>query len=485
MSLKLVQKCVLLFFIITLQSCKKTDYLENSIAKFELSNQNKVLKLKFSENLNELGHKTEPWETNNYKSKGFFSINKNTFQKLDTLTNSRGRNYFSKIDFTKDTLLFIDYGNKELTSINYDLLNEKRIQTAAYHPIFLLNYFYQNKNNIKINSTSKTVIYSLKVGNFATKIYICKENFQVNKITYLKYDELYGDVKTSYNYSNYIQKNAYCYPSLIKIDKINGKVKDEITVLSSEIINKTEVIKKPENYKIIKLEQEKSPKIKVQKYNDYIHFIDLKHTDDKIMVVEFKDFMLVAEAPLNSKNGELIIAETKKIAPLKPIKYFAFGHHHPHYLGGLRAFVHKNATLLTTRISDDYVKYIANAPHTIKPDSLQLEPKKLKTQIIKDSLVLGVNNKMKIYFIGEKSAHTKDYLIYYFPEDKLLFQDDSCWIPIDGPVRKARARERGLYNSIKELNLKVDTIIQSWPVTNYKVKTIIPFSDLEKTMKIE
>ena len=77
MSLKLVQKCVLLFFIITLQSCKKTDYLENSIAKFELSNQNKVLKLKFSENLNELGHKTEPWETNNYKSKGFFSINKN------------------------------------------------------------------------------------------------------------------------------------------------------------------------------------------------------------------------------------------------------------------------------------------------------------------------------------------------------------------------------------------------------------------------
>jgi flavorubredoxin len=132
------------------------------------------------------------------------------------------------------------------------------------------------------------------------------------------------------------------------------------------------------------------------------------------MVVELEDYIRVAEAPINSKNGEAIISEARKIAPSKPIKYFIFAHHHPHYLGGLRAFVHKDATILCTDISQPYVKYIANEPHSLKPDSLQLEPKKHKTQVISDSLILGKESQMKIYFIGRKSAHTKDFLIYYF-----------------------------------------------------------------------
>jgi hypothetical protein len=105
---------------------------------------------------------------------------------------------------------------------------------------------------------------------------------------------------------------------------------------------------------------------------------------------------------------------------------------------------------------------------------------------IKDSLKITDGKfEMKIYFIGKKSEHTNDYLIYYFPSEKLLFQDDLVWIAKEGEIEKAGGRQAGLYNAVKELGLDIKIIIQSWPVADYGVKTVIPFADLEKSMNIK
>ncbi|PHS08590.1 MAG: hypothetical protein COA88_06400 [Kordia sp.] len=468
---------LLILLTIVLQSCSKTNYLENSILLYGESDDKSLVRFNFKEQLNNLGHLAEPWATNTYNGKGSFWVDKNTFQKQDSLINSRGSVYVSKTDITNNMLLYLDYGDKELLPVTEELYIEKLINTARYTPITLLYHFKNNKKNIEFSSTDKQVIYTLNIDEYPIQLFINKSNNLVDKITYLSDDELYGDITTSFMYSSYIKSEFYIYPAHIKIEKINGKVIDIVEILTSTIDNQVKLLEKPKEKEVTK--------IKTIKYNDYIHFIDLEHTNDRVMVVELDDYILVAEAPINSKNGELIISEVKKIAPSKPIKYFVFGHHHPHYLGGLRAFVHKEATILCTDISKNYVEYIAEAPHTLTPDSLQLEKKKLKTQVITDSLVLGTNKKMEIYFIGNKSAHTKDYLIYYFPSDKLLFQDDLCWIPNEGAITKAGNRQLGLYNAIIELNLNVETIIQSWPVKNHKVKTVIPFTDLEKSILIE
>ncbi|WP_417786502.1 hypothetical protein [Tenacibaculum sp.] len=476
---------ILIILAIVLQACSRVNYLESSLKLYGENNREQLLKYDFKEKLNVLGHLSQPWETHAYEGKGTFWASKNTFQKEDSLKSSNGKVYTSKIDLTNDTLLFLDYGNDALLPITEELFFEKYINTSRYTPLPLLNYFKDNKDKVHWNTTKDHVVYSLNIGSFSTYLFINRSNYLVDKITYLSYDQLYGDVTTSFKYSLYTKNNIHTFPSRIKIEKMNGKVIDEVEILSSTINNNSlvELIKKPKNYQLVKLGDEHIPQVTTTKYNDYIYFVDLAHTDDKVLVVEFEDYMLVAEAPLSSNNGELIISEVKKIAPLKPIKYFVFGHHHPHYLGGLRAFVHKNTIILCTDISRDYVEYIAKAPHTIKPDSLQLQPKPVKTQIIKDSLTIGKTHKMKIYFMGEKSSHTKDYLIYYFPNNKLLFQDDLCWIPKEGIIKKARPREIGLYNTIKDLGLEVDTIIQSWPVKSHQVKTVIPFTDLEKAIK--
>jgi hypothetical protein len=152
----------------------------------------------------------------------------------------------------------------------------------------------------------------------------------------------------------------------------------------------------------------------------------------------------------------------------------------------MRPFIHKGATIISPKENIEYVTYLANAPHTLSPDSLQMQPKPLQIQLINDSLAISDGKfEMKIYFIGEKSAHTNDYLIYYFPKEKLLFQDDLVWMEKEGEIKKAGERQAGLYNAILDIGIHIDTIIQSWPVKDYGVKTVIPFSDLEKSMKIE
>jgi hypothetical protein len=88
-----------------------------------------------------------------------------------------------------------------------------------------------------------------------------------------------------------------------------------------------------------------------------------------------------------------------------------------------------------------------------------------------------------IYLIGDKSVHTNDYLLFYFPAERLLLEGDLAWIPQDGELKKAGKRQAGLYNSIKELGIPVDTICQQWPVGNrYEVKSVFPFSELEESV---
>lgn len=442
-----------------------------------------TITLNFIEEKNEFYHSFAPWKVLKSEISGTINYNATCFQKADTL--KRGtRTYFSKTYFKKDTLLFIDYGDKEIAEINKSRYVDELMNTLRYTPVPMLTYF-KNANIKRIKKTDKEHdVYETKVNNTIVEVYIDKKTFLVNKITTLKHTPLYGDVQDVYYYHQYTYYLNTVYPKQVSIEKLNGKLKDEVKNIE---INKVATfplaMNRPKNYSI-KKDTIINPNISVEQYNKHIYFISMHHSDDKVLLVNFKDFILIAEAPLSSENGELIIAEAKKIAPHKPIKYFVFGHFHDHYIGGIRAFVHKGAEIIHSNNTSEYVSTLVNAPHRLKPDSLQLNPKPLKSKLITDSLWISDGEyKIGIYVIGEQSSHTQDYLIYYFPKEKLLFEDDLIWIEKEGPIKKASKRQAGLYQAITDRKLQVDTIIQSWPLKSYGVKTIIPFNELEQSIK--
>lgn len=439
--------------------------------------------LAFQEKFNQLEHSFEPWQQTNYVGKGKVWINATDFLKHDTLS-SGNRVYNSKTQFRKGELLFLDHGDNELYPVTKGMVEDQVVKAARYSPATLINFFYQHAIAADKPSTKEEAVYRTTINKTIVTLTIRKSDNLLVKITTLHDDELFGDVETVYSLKDYAAVGEVHYPKQITITKINGKINDEVNLSAASLTNETPtLLTKPEGY-IIKDDVATTPEIKYEKYNTNIHFLELKHTDDRVLIVEFKDFVLIAEAPVNSKNGELILDEVNKIAPGKPVKYFVFGHYHPHYIGGMRPFVHAGAEVISTVPDKEYVKYLASAPHTLNPDKLQTQPKELKQKELRDSLTITDGElEMKIYFIGKQSEHTNDYLIYYFPKEKLLFEDDLVWIAREGEIKKAGRRQAGLYKAVKALGLAVDTIIQSWPVKDYGVKTIIPFADLEKSMK--
>lgn len=447
--------------------------------------QAQYLSFFYQEKLNELEHNFEPWQATNYIGKGMVWSNADSFLKQDTITTG-SRTHYSKIQLNKTDLLYWGYRDRNIIAVTRSMFLDHIVKSARYSPITLINYFFLNKIMQDKESNNDLAVYSATINNTIVSLYIRKSDNLLEKVSLLSANDMLGDVISTFTYSDYSVVNKLSYPKSIQIEKINGKVKDEVTISAATLTAQAPVLlEKPADYKI-KEDAEVKPEIKVEKFSDNIYFIELKHTDDKIMLVEFSDFLLVAEAPLNSRNGELILSEAKKIAPGKPVKYFVFGHHHPHYLGGVRPFIHKGVKIVCSKYNEEYVKHLATAQHTLNPDSLQLQPKALQIEAMDESKTITDGKfEMIIYFIGNKSEHTNDYLIYYFPSEKLLFEDDLIWIVKEGEVKKAGPKQAGLYNAIKDLGLDVKTIVQSWPVADYGVKTVIPFEDLEKSMMVK
>lgn len=443
------------------------------------------IKCSYTESLNELHHSFEPWQQTAYIGQGTIWYNASSFLKQDSLKSAR-REYASLVEYRKEELLFRDYGDDGLYPVDLEMLEDFPLSVARYNPVLVIDAFLNSQEPLEFSQTDELAVYVGSIGKSTVTLNIRQSDSRLQELVVMSDDELFGDVLTTYHYSGYKEFSGVSVPTTIRIEKINGKLQEEVNILSvSREKSSPTLLNRPEGYGLTEPEIVESEWSAKERFEG-IHFLELYHTDDRVMLVEFDDFFLVAEAPVSSANGELIISEARKIASNKPIKYFVYGHYHQHYIGGIRPFVADGAEIICSEKNEAYMRYIVDAPRTLNPDRLQEEPRELKIKEIKDSLTISDENlEMIIYFIGEQSAHTNDYLIYYFPKYNLLFQDDLVWIKEEGKPKKAGKRQAGLYNAIADLDLDVELIIQSWPVSGHGVKTEIPFEDLEKSMEVD
>lgn len=431
-------------------------------------------------------HSFELWQFMTSKTTASVQVGPDIFTRVDT---SGGGKSLTKTKVRKDILLYKRAGDTTVSEVDSADFRNEQFETGRYTPIYLINYFLEKKAEKQRNCLSDHSVYVLSFGKTIVRLFIRNSDDLLEKITLTNDDELYGlygDITRSFNYTDYKTIDGLMYPATVAIDKINGKLHDTVWVSSPQVVNNpAPTLQAPKGY-TIKHEEQKQPNVSVEKYTKNIYLVRLNHDNFISTVVEFKDFLVVADAPLTSKNGELIIAEAKKIAPDKPIKYFLFSHFHNWYLGGFRPFVHKGATILTRPEDKAYLEELANAPRTISPDSLQLQPKPLKTEIINDSMTISDGNfTMKIYHIGKKSEHTADYLTYYFPNEKLAVEGDLVWIKKQGEITKANKLQAGYYQSVKDLGIDADMVLQAWVSSSGDFKYLIPFEELERSVLLK
>lgn len=191
---------------------------------------------------------------------------------------------------------------------------------------------------------------------------------------------------------------------------------------------------------------------------------DLDDLDTRTLVVEFADKLAVLEAAVGSENGERIADAARRQFPNKPIRYFLFSHYHPHYAGGLRAFVAEGATVVTTPGNEHFVRQMADLDFTLRPDRLARAKRPLSMQTFAKRFELADStNRLVAVNIGPRSDHTNEFVVFWLPRQRMLFETEQGWVTVDGKTRASRRAERFL-KALDDEGLVTDRIVQSWPM---------------------
>jgi glyoxylase-like metal-dependent hydrolase (beta-lactamase superfamily II) len=182
------------------------------------------------------------------------------------------------------------------------------------------------------------------------------------------------------------------------------------------------------------------------------------------LAVEFKDYAVVIEGPLNDARSNAVIAETHKLIPNKPIRYLVNTHHHFDHLGGIRAFVAEGATVNTDDRNKDFYRNVVLAPQprSLSPDRLSqfpfaaTGPGTLALQTFTDRYTIADETRIIDLYHVEGLNHATDMLVAYLPQSKILVNADLYSPPPQGGnLQNVNENAVALFNNVKRLKLDV------------------------------
>jgi glyoxylase-like metal-dependent hydrolase (beta-lactamase superfamily II) len=178
------------------------------------------------------------------------------------------------------------------------------------------------------------------------------------------------------------------------------------------------------------------------------------------VLVEFKDYVAVVEAPQDENRSLAVLGEVQKLVPNKPVRYVLTTHHHFDHSGGLRTYAARGATVVTHQSNVAYFQKSLVAPATISPDAQSKGTKRAKLQGVKDKYVLTDGTQtIEVYATGG-DTHTGEYTLVYLPGPKILVEGDAYSPGPAGAPPPATPPPNAvmLHDDLQRLKLDVATI---------------------------
>jgi len=205
------------------------------------------------------------------------------------------------------------------------------------------------------------------------------------------------------------------------------------------------------------------------------------------VLVEFKDFAAVVEAPQNEARSLAVIEEVGRLVGNKPIKYVVNTHHHFDHAGGLRTYLSQGTTVITHETNRQYYMDIMfyPAPRELQPDRMALynpmymisrRPAPIETvasfaggpgggaakYVIADGeRMLEIFHVQDMAYELEDPSYAQgntsaDMLMVYLPKEKILINADLYSPPAPGaPMPTPTAAMRTLYQNMRKQKLDV------------------------------
>jgi hypothetical protein len=205
------------------------------------------------------------------------------------------------------------------------------------------------------------------------------------------------------------------------------------------------------------------------------------------VLVEFKDFAAVVEAPQNEARSLAVIEEANQLVPNKLIRYVVNTHHHFDHAGGLRTYLSQGTIVITHESTKQYYldTMFYPAPRELQPDRMALyspmymisrRPAPIETvanlggargggaakYVITDGArILEVFHVQDMaYELGDptyaQGNHSSDMLMAYLPKEKILINAGLYSPPAQGaPLPTPTAGMRTLYQNMLKHKLDV------------------------------
>lgn len=205
------------------------------------------------------------------------------------------------------------------------------------------------------------------------------------------------------------------------------------------------------------------------------------------VLVEFKDFAAVVEAPQNEARSLAVIEEVNRLTPDKPIKYVVNTHHHFDHAGGLRTYLSQGTTVITHESNKQYYMDIMfyPAPRELQPDRMALynpmymisrRPAPIETvasfaggpgggaakYVVSDGeRLLEIFHVQDMAYELEDPSYAQgntsaDMLMVYLPKEKILINADLYLPPAQGaPAPMVTPAMRTLYQNMRKQKLEV------------------------------
>ena len=191
------------------------------------------------------------------------------------------------------------------------------------------------------------------------------------------------------------------------------------------------------------------------------------------LIVDQGARLVVVEAPLNAMRMEAMLDTLRSRFPGKPVGLVINTHHHWDHSGGLRAVLAAGVPVVTQARNVSFVRSIATARKTIRPDVLSrrlgpARPPFPAISAVEDSLVVGRGDGQVIAY-RLPTTHAEGMLAVYVPSARILFQSDV----VNAMPTPPAAGSAELVRFVKARGITVDRVAGGHGV-------VLPWADVER-----
>jgi len=299
---------------------------------------------------------------------------------------------------------------------------------------------------------------SLAIEGREVKATINAQNL-VQRLTYLVDNPVLGDMPVELDYSDYKDFGGIRFPMHI-IEKQDGF--PTLDIIVSEV-RPNAVVSFPVPSSVLQAPPfdpaPRPPTVQTERLGDGLFYFNANSYHS--MAVEFRDYIIVIEAPIDDARSIAVNKVIHEMIPGKPIKYLVNTHAHFDHSGGVREYVSEGVTVITHEENKRYYENVWARPRTLNPDMLAKSPRTPVFETLTEKKVLTDGARtIELHHI-QGNGHNPWNLLVYFPKEKLLFYGD-MYNPPDGndPRDSARTKEyaTNLYQNIQRLGLSVDRL---------------------------